>query len=143
MRFRFVRSSRDPSLRRLDITPLVDVVFLLLIFFMLTSNYVLQAGIKVTLPSARDTFTLPPARVEVFITADDVIYMGPRRVTPDELLLLLEDARATRDTVLIFADVDCRHGRVVEVEDVCRRAGFTDISVATRPVEPEPGKAEP
>ena len=122
-------------MRRLDITPLIDVVFLLLIFFMLTSNYVLQAGIKVDLPTAVDTFTVPVQRIEIFITRDDRIFCQGSERTPDELFLLLKKARSTSDTILVFADIDCRHGRVVQVEDICQRSGYKNINVATKPVE--------
>ena len=123
------------SLRKIDITPLVDVVFLLLIFFMLTSNYVLQAGIRVDLPSASDVFSVPPVRVEVYITKNDRLFFQGKERPPEELFSLLKKAKAENDTVLIFADLDSRHGRVVQVEDLCRRAGFRDISVATKTIE--------
>jgi biopolymer transport protein ExbD len=120
---------------RLDITPLIDVVFLLLIFFMLTSNSVLQSGIRVTLPSTGESFTVPSNRVEVYITAKDKVYFRGKSLTRDELLTSLTSAGERFTAVLIFADVDARHGKVVEIEDICRRAGFTSISVATQPVE--------
>lgn len=132
MKLNFRKRSTRP-VRRLDITPLIDVIFLLIIFFMLTSNYVLQAGLKVELPTAVDAFTVPIQRIEVFITSNDEIYCKGIRCTPDELLAMLKREKGTVSTVLILADVDSRHGRVVQVEDVCRRSGFTDISVATKP----------
>ncbi|GAB4150797.1 MAG: hypothetical protein Kow00107_01340 [Planctomycetota bacterium] len=129
------RRIKPAKFSRLDITPLIDVVFLLLIFFMLTSNCILQTGIRVNLPSTGESFTVPTNRVEVFITSSDRVYLRGSRVTRDELLARLTALSAHYSSVLIFADIDARHGKVVEVEDVCRRSGFTSISVATRPVE--------
>ncbi|MFA4985223.1 MAG: biopolymer transporter ExbD [Candidatus Brocadiia bacterium] len=134
MRLHF-KHTRSRPLTRLDITPLIDVVFQLLIFFMLTSSYVLQAGIRVNLPSALESFTAPPLRTELFITAEDRIFFQGKELAPDGLLTILKVARLNSDAILIFADVDARHGRVVQVEDICQRAGFRNISVATQPME--------
>jgi biopolymer transport protein ExbD len=129
------RRASPARFSRLDITPLIDVVFLLLIFFMLTSNCILQTGLRVNLPTTGESYTMPSNRVEIYITAKDKVYLRGESVTRDELMRKLTDLSSGYASVLIFADIDSRHGKVVEVEDVCRRSGFTSISVATRPVE--------
>ncbi|MDZ7815953.1 MAG: biopolymer transporter ExbD [Planctomycetota bacterium] len=77
----------------------------------------------------------PVERVDVFITSDDVIYCKGNEVTADELLLILRSERPHARSVVVYADLDCTHGKVVLVEDICRRVGFEQISVATRPLK--------
>jgi len=118
---------------RLDVTPLIDVVFLLLIFFMLTSTFVLQPGIKVKLPRAITSEALREKNLVIVITAGGKIYLDNEIISLDELSAGLEKAARDERAVLIKADQKISLGRVVEVWDLCRDVGITQVSIATEP----------
>lgn len=118
---------------RLDVTPLIDVVFLLLIFFMLTSTFVLQPGIKVKLPRAITSEALREKNLIIVITAGGKIYLDNEIISLDELSARLEKAAQDKRAVLIKADRKISLGRVVEVWDLCRDVGITQVSIATEP----------
>ncbi|GAB4256069.1 ExbD/TolR family protein [Deferrisoma sp.] len=120
----------------LEITPLVDVVFLLLIFFMLSTTFVVSPGIRIDLPRARSE----PVRQEVKdlrvkIDAEGTLYLGNRRASPEDLdARFAEVARANPDTlVIIEADEATRHLHVVDVMDRAKSAGLHRLAIATRP----------
>ena len=118
---------------RLDVTPLIDVVFLLLIFFMLTSTFVLQPGIKVKLPRAITSEALKEKNLVIVITAGGKIYLDNEIILPGELSVKLEKAAQDDRAVLIKADQKISLGRVVEIWDLCRDVGITQVSIATEP----------
>ena len=118
---------------RLDVTPLIDVVFLLLIFFMLTSTFVLQPGIKVKLPKAITSEALKEENLVIVITAGGKIYLDNEIISSDELSAKLGEAAQDERAVLIKADQKISLGRVVEVWDLCRDVGITQVSIATEP----------
>ena len=116
---------------RLDIAPLIDVIFLLLIFFMLTSSFILQPGIKVNLPDAITSKLVPKENIEVLITGKDHIYISGKRITVKELRSRLRMAGRAKTPVLIKADKSASLGRVVEIWDLCREVGISNINIAT------------
>jgi len=128
MRFKR-RLKREVFLRTIELTPLIDCVFLLLIFFMLTSNFVLVPGINIKLPKAVTGQRLTFQRVVIIITSEDIIYLRNRPVTLKELLKILKKEKVK--IVLIKADKDASLGRVVEVWDICRKLGIEKIGIAT------------
>ena len=118
---------------RVDLTPLVDVIFLLIIFFVLAiPSIMLPMGIKVKLPITSAATTLQASRIEVTVTAGDHVYLGGEEVTLSELeeraagLAGQEDAAAH-----IRGDVSASLGRVVAVYGALKKAGIERISVAT------------
>ena len=115
---------------RLDLTPLIDIIFLLLIFFMLSSTFVLQPGIKVDLPQAVSTQIIENVNnVLITITPNGNVYFNDTIISVENLLKILLDTG--KSIVLIQADgaVALRH--VVTVWNVCRRAGIKTINIAT------------
>ncbi len=116
---------------KLDIVPLIDVVFLLLIFFMLTSSFIFQPGIKVNLPKAITSEVLHKNSLVIIITKDDSIYLDERVITIDELTTRLTIAAREDRPLLIKADRGASLGKVVEVWDLCREEGISQINIAT------------
>lgn len=113
----------EHGLRQIDITPLIDMVFQLLIFFMLTSSFIMQSGIKVNLPKA---VTAEPAREEnviISISRENVLYLDKKVLTNRELREVLSRAQKDKIPVLIMADQYANLGRVVEVWDMARDLG--------------------
>lgn len=121
---------------QLDIAPLIDCVFLLLIFFMLTSSFILQPGIKVNLPKAVTSEALHEKSLVILVTNNDLVYVNERPVTTDELGARLRIAADEDKPLLIKADRRSSVGRIVEIWDMCRDAGVRQINIATaQPME--------
>jgi len=116
---------------KLDIVPLIDVVFLLLIFFMLTSSFIFQPGIKVNLPKAITSEVLHKNSLVIIVSKNDAIYLDERNITIDELSTRLTIAAKEDRPLLIKADRGASLGRVVEVWDLCREEGISQINIAT------------
>ena len=118
---------------RLDIAPLIDVIFLLLIFFMLTSTFVLQPVIKVKLPKAVTSEALEGKNLVIEITAEGKIYLGNEVLSLHKLKEKLTNIADQDNPLLIKADEKAFLGKVVEVWDLCRDIGISQVSIATKP----------
>ena len=116
---------------QLDIAPLIDVVFLLLIFFMLTSSFIFQPGIKINLPKAVTSEVIQERNLVITINANNVIYLSNRPVTLKQLKVQLQKAVKEDRPLLIKADRESSLGKVVQVWDLCREIGLTQINIAT------------
>ncbi len=114
-----------------DLTPLINVFFLLLIFFMFTSSFIFQPGIRVSLPRAVTSEVIQEEGAVLIITKGGKIYLGDREVSSDELSSKLRLIAKGKGALLIKADRDASLGRVVEIWDMCRREGIQQISIAT------------
>lgn len=121
----------EHGLKHIEITPLIDMVFLLLIFFLLTSNFVMQPGIKVKLPKAATSEVVQPKNIEIIISGENVIYLNGKVVTSGDLKNLIRQIARRKQSILIKADRRASLGRVVEVWDMCRELGVTQINIAT------------
>ncbi len=129
---RFKRHMKlEHGLRQIDIAPLIDIVFQLLIFFMLTSSFVIQPGIKVNLPKAVTSDVVALENIEIIVSGENVIYLNGRVITTDELKKLLKQASGRKQPVLVKSDRRASLGRVVEIWDMCRDLGLTQVNIAT------------
>lgn len=118
----------------LDIAPLVDVIFLLLLFFMLTSNFVLLGGIRLQLPASELTESQKEEGVTVVIGERGETFFNREALLPEALRQRLRrEALAGPDRlVIVRADRCVPHGRVVEVMGMVKKAGFSRIAIGTR-----------
>jgi len=116
---------------RLDIAPLIDVVFLLLIFFMLTSSFVFQPGIRVNLPKAVTSEVLHKELLVVAITGENEVFINERPVSRDELVSRITVAARDEQPLLIKADKESNLGKAIEVWDICRQMEVRQINIAT------------
>ncbi|MBL7151150.1 MAG: biopolymer transporter ExbD [Candidatus Omnitrophica bacterium] len=130
MRFKG-RMELEHGLKQIDIAPLIDIVFQLLIFFMLTSSFVMQPGIKVKLPKAVTSEVIKTENIEILVTGENVTYLNGQVVNARELKNFLKAAAARQQTILIKADKRASLGRVVEIWDTARELGITQINIAT------------
>jgi biopolymer transport protein ExbD len=118
---------------QLDITPVVDTVFNLLIFFALSLNFTSSAALPVNLPEVSSSEKIAETgQVVIQITSAGVIFLDQESVSARHLQEKLQHARskASQCVAIIQADEQVSHGRVVRVMDMCRKAGFTKISIA-------------
>jgi biopolymer transport protein ExbD len=121
----------EHGLKQIDIAPLIDIVFQLLIFFMLTSSFIMQPGIKVNLPKAVTSETVKAENIEIMVTSENVTYLNGKVITNTELKASLKQAAKRNQTILIKADRRASLGRVVEIWDMARDIGVTQINIAT------------
>lgn len=135
MRFR-VETKRGNNF--LDITPVVDTVFNLLIFFALSLNFVSTPGIRVNLPkSSAAEIARDRKDIRVTIRSSGEVYVAESPVDLKGLAdRFRKAANVNIDTqVLIQADAQVTHGKVVEVMDLARQAGLHRLAIVTRPRE--------
>jgi len=110
---------------------LIDMVFLLLIFFMLTSNFVLQPGINVSLPKAITSEVISSENAVITLTGQDLLFLNEKPITINDLVAKLKDTARDHENVLLRADTNASLGRVVEIWDLCREFGIPQINIAT------------
>ena len=130
---RFKRLKRRTEIRKgqLDIAPLIDIVFLLLIFFMLTSNFVFQPGIKVKLPRAITSEVISSENIVITVSGQDLLFLNESPITINDLVVHLKQAAQENKFLLLKADTSASLGRVVEIWDLCRELGIPQINIAT------------
>lgn len=122
---------------QLNIAPLIDVVFQLLIFFALISHFVTQPGIKITLPAAVTARLHPEEDIIISISQDNGLYLNEERVILDNLLdkLRLKIAEAKKKTVFIKADEKIDLGLAVKVMDIAKQAEAEGLVISTKTEE--------
>ncbi|MDP3981136.1 MAG: biopolymer transporter ExbD [Chlamydiota bacterium] len=119
-----------------DLTPLVDVVFLLLLFFMLTKSFIVEPAIKINLPQEEKVETEPVSDLSLTVLKDGQIYCRGKRIKMVELRDFLKDVDE-QSRLVIKADTNARHGIIVRIIGVAKKFGINKISIATRPLETE------
>jgi biopolymer transport protein ExbD len=133
MTFRSRRKRLDSS-SAIDLTPMVDVAFQLIIFFMVSTTFItLQSGLPVDLPQATTSAVTSSDIPSVTINKDNQIFIGSVPVTVEtleaQLKVQLQDTGF--NVVILRADKEVRHGLSVEVMDIIKRAGAQRIAIAT------------
>ena len=121
---------------RLDLTPMVDVVFLLLIFFMISTSFVDPSGLSIDLPqSSAQKKSTESIDIKVFVSHTGEIEVDQTIIGLDEFQQKLSMALSQNpDTALIIhADEQTDHGRVVQIMDRARSAGIKKMAIATKP----------
>ena len=119
---------------QLDITPIVDTVFNLLIFFALSLNFIVTPGIKVNLPeSVTEEIVREREEIVIVIDKDNRIFIDKNPLSIEKLFQVLKkSAQRDRDTlVIIQADEKVSHGNVVKMLDTAKRAGLSRLAIAT------------
>ncbi len=121
-----------------NLTPLIDVVFLLLIFFMLTTTFVnLENRVKVNLPSGDFAAAEPSENIIVTITENNTIYLNGKLIDPLKLTESVAEKikEEPEGTVILEADKNVLHGKVIRVMDLLKKGGAERIAIATQPAE--------
>jgi biopolymer transport protein ExbD len=126
------RSSADQDESEVNLTPMLDVVFIMLIFFIVTASFVKESGIDISRPSAATAVRKERGNILIAITSKNTIWIDRRQVDPRALRANIEKLRAENPngSVIIQADTDSKNGLLVEVMDAARLAGVTNISIA-------------
>jgi biopolymer transport protein ExbD len=118
---------------RLDLTSMIDAVFLLLIFFMVTTVFVRPHQLQITLPEVVNYDRLKEKKLNVLISAEGQVEINGRLVDLADLAgwLEKEKSRTTSTSLIIKADAKSMHGHVIDVMEIANRVGMTKISVET------------
>lgn len=129
---RLGRRHTQPDEAQVDLTSMLDIVFIMLIFFIVTSSFVRESGVEVDRPSASNVVAQKDAGILVAITAANDIYINKRQVDIERVQaslehLLLEQPNAS---LVIQADRHAYNGTVVEVMDAAKGAGVNKIALA-------------
>jgi biopolymer transport protein ExbD len=114
-----------------DLTPLINVFFLLLIFFLFTSSFIFQPGIKVNLPRAFTSEVIQQENAILVITKEDTVYLNDREISSEEIVSNLRLLAKAKVPLLIKADSEASLGRIVEIWDMCRKEGVSQVNIAT------------
>lgn len=139
MNFRQNRSSRFREEPRIDVTNLVDVSFMLIIFYTLSASFAPSlkntSGFDVDLPKA-SVREIPPEKkaINVAVDKNGIFSISDKKYSYDELLEYFknESRKSTDIMVIIQADRVTQHGKVVEIMDMARQAGIMKIGIATQ-----------
>lgn len=134
---------REPL--RVDVTPLIDIIFQLVLFFMVSTTFISTPGIQVDLPrSSAQTVIREQQDLNIWVTNDGEIYIDQDAVSFAELTERMNEvANVDPSTMIIIkADSDVDHGRVVTVMDLARARGLTRLAIATDPGEGGGGKPQ-
>jgi biopolymer transport protein ExbD len=116
----------------INITPMLDIVFIMLIFFIVTTSFTKETGAAITKPVAEQAVPLLKGTILIGIRSNDDIYMSKRQIELREVRSLVERAKAENPegSVVIVADKDSRIGTVTQVMDQVKLAGVLGISIS-------------
>ncbi len=132
------RRRRSPD-AAIDLTPLIDVVFLLLIFFMVTTTFVREGGITLELPEAdTDVVSTPAEPVQIVVSVQGTYTVNGEPLADQAVATLMRAIRGaagddTEVPMVISADARAPHESVVRVMDAAGRLGFERVRIATQP----------
>ena len=133
MAFTTSRGRTQTSLEGINITPLVDVVLVLLLIFMVTAP-VLQSGVEVAVPQTRTVNQLTEQHRVVTVDKDQNVFLDDKPVNVHDLPTLLAGGEGTNRTVYIRADQRVPFGAFASVMDGIKQAGIANISIVTQPL---------
>ena len=126
------RRQRQDDENEVNLTPMLDVVFIMLIFFIVTASFVKEAGIDISRPPAATAVRKERGNILIAITQNDQIWIDRRQVDPRALRANIERLHAEnpQGSVVIQADKDSKNGLLVQVMDAARMAGVKSVALA-------------
>lgn len=131
MRFRKEGKKKGGLGIALDMTPILDMVFNLLIFFAVSLNFAATSGgINIKLPKAKSAEPVRAEQITINLTTDGNTYLNNKRISISDLRNKLESDDKKESLVIIRADDSVNHGRVVEIMDIVKTADFTKLAIA-------------
>ena len=134
MRRRRIQEQDDTEV---NVTPMLDVVFIMLIFFIVTASFVKEAGIDVNRPDAATAERKERGNILVAITETNQIWINKRQVDPRAVRANIERMHAEnpQGSVVIQADENSKSGLIVQVMDAARLAGVYEVSIAAEVID--------
>lgn len=129
-----LRSLRTTNKPKLMIIPMIDIIFFLLVFFMMSMlSMVVQKSVPINLPSSQTAKVDIQKKVPITVTADGSIYVEQTKTTIDGIIkyLQIEQGKGTEMTVVLRGDKAVQYGRFVQVLDTLKQMNITKIAIAT------------
>ncbi len=116
----------------INITPMLDIVFIMLIFFIVTTSFTKETGAAIVKPEAAQAIALRNGTILVGVKSNDDIWMSKRLIELREVRSMVEQAKAEnpKGSVVIVADKDSRIGTVTQVMDQVKLAGVQGIAIS-------------
>ena len=132
----------DGIISDINVTPLVDIILVLLIIFMLTANLIEKKAIEMELPKASTGESTDPTTLALSLTKTHVLYLNGTEITPASLRPRLEEVakKDSKAQAIIAADKDVSHGEVIGLIDLVRQAGIFKFALN---IDPAPENAAP
>jgi biopolymer transport protein ExbD len=126
---------RRGIIAEINVTPLVDIMLVLLIIFMLTAHLIAKQAIEVELPHASQSTAVPPTTLAITLQRDGALFLNDKPVTPEALRAAVRAAVATdpKSQAIITGDKAVSHGRVVWVLDTVKSLGITSFAIQIDP----------
>jgi biopolymer transport protein ExbD len=123
---------RQSEAAEVNMGPLIDMVFILLIFFVVTTNFNRQTGVDVSKPKAQSAVSQGQKTMLIGVTREGTIHVYGRQVTPERLHALVkqEITKNPEMSIVIIADQDAAIGKAVMIMDQCSMAGAQKVSIA-------------
>ena len=117
----------------INLTSMIDILFIVLIFLLLTTSFASRSGVEISLPrSTQQREATPPKTIEIELTQSGELFIAGEAKTLEDLKALLEAEPDKDKPLALRADELARHGRVVEVLDIIRGAGFRRLGIEAR-----------
>ncbi|MFA5480657.1 MAG: biopolymer transporter ExbD [Candidatus Muiribacteriota bacterium] len=129
---RFNRFNEEENVTDINISPLIDMMFLLLIFFIVTASFVQESGVEINRPQASSAVMLERENIIIGIDSSNRIFMGGNEVDLSQIRTLVSASiRNEKRAVVVVADEKSLSGKVIQIVDESRLAGAENVSVAT------------
>jgi biopolymer transport protein ExbD len=128
---KFSKSRHELKKGEMDIAPFLNVFFVILIFFIFSSSFIFQPGIRVNLPRAVTGEVVAQESIVMTITKENLVYLKERLINQEELASNLKMLAKEKMPLLIKADRNSSLGKIVEILDLCRQEGLSQVSMAT------------
>ena len=116
----------------INLTPMLDVVFIMLIFFIVTASFIKEAGIDVDRPDAPTAESQDDAAILIAISSNDEIWIDRRETEPNAVRTMIERLHAEnpKGSIVIQADEESTHETLVIVMEAAKQAGVTNVAIA-------------
>jgi biopolymer transport protein ExbD len=128
------RSSASSTSAEVDLTPMLDVVFIMLIFFIVTASFVKEAGVDVTRPPAETAESKDKGNILIAITESGQIWIDRRQVDGNSLQAHIERLHGEnpQGAIVVQADKNSQNSLLVQVMDAAQAAGVTQIAISAQ-----------
>lgn len=137
MKFNFKKKNVESV--DVDMAPMIDMIFILLVFFMVTSTFVVQPGFKIDLPQADNSDNNFAEYLTLYVNAEGRMFLNDTEVGMDNFQELVKEklAMVKTPTLSINADRKFEYGTVINIIDLAKNAGVKDVVLTTEPVSPK------
>ena len=127
----FTNQDPDEPITQINVVPLVDIMLVLLIIFMLTASFISTPSVPVQLPKSYTSDPTLPRSFSVVVNTKNEVFFQGKKIDPAQLTTDLKDAATTNPVlrVVLSADAEVTHGKVIEILDQVRQAGVTQVAL--------------